>query len=326
MGDSNTKKRILALAQYLCSETDENHPASTYDLLDYLEAKGLGTNRKTLRQDMDVLTDLDCPYDIVEIKSKPNKYFCGTREFELPELKLLADAVASSRFITPKKSEQLIRKLGNFVSSNQRSHLEHHLVCKSRIKALNENIYYIIEIINEAIVSNCQIEFNYFEYNQKKERVLRRDGELYRLSPYTLFWNEDFYYVIGWSEKHENISTFRVDRMINVSVISAPSVEPPEEWNPEEYCRNIFEMYRGDTVTVTLECENDLMKYVIDHFGEDVHTRVTDENHFLVTTEVSVSPNFYSWIFRFAGKMRIISPSQLRKEYREMAEKVLADE
>ena len=323
MGDSNTKKRILALTRYLCTETDENHPASTYELLDYLDKIGLSTNRKTLRQDMDVLVDVDSPYDIVEIKSKPNKYFCGSREFELPELKLLVDAVSSSRFITPKKSDQLISKLGKFVSSQQRSLLERHLVYKSRIKALNENIYYIIEMINEAIVNNRQIEFNYFEYNAEKERVLRREGEIYCLSPYTLFWNEDFYYVIGWSEKHGNISSFRVDRMVNVAVSKTAAIEPPVDWDPEEYCQKIFEMYRGDTVRVTLECENDLMKYVIDHFGEDVHTRITDDEHFVVTTDVSVSPNFYSWIFRFAGKMRIISPSALREEYREMAQKVL---
>ena len=331
MGESNSssinnsmnKRRLIALIHYLYDQTDENHPASTPQLLEYLDSQGLGTERKTLKANMDVLTAADSPYDIVEIKSKPNKYFYGTRELELAELKLLVDAVSSSRFITPKKSAQLVEKLGKFASVYQRAGLQRHMVYSSRVKAANENIYYIVEMINDAINSGRMIEFNYFEYNGNKEKVLRGDGELYYLSPYTLFWNEDFYYVIGWSDKHQNISSFRVDRMTNVEISRLAADEPPEDWNPDEYCRQVFEMYRGEMMSVTLECDNDLMKYVIDHFGEDVHTRPSREGTFLVTTDVSVSPNFYSWIFRFAGRMRIIAPESARQEYREMAEKVL---
>ena len=326
MGDltnCSTRKRIIVLLRYLYLNTDEQHPASTYDLLDYLEEQGVGTNRKTLKTDMEFLTGEDSAYDIIEIKSKPNRYFWGSREFELPELKLLVDAVSSSRFITPKKSQQLIEKLNRFLSENQRNELQRHLIFGSRVKALNENIYYIIELINDAISREKMIRFNYFEYNAEKEKVLRGNGELYRLSPYTLFWNDDFYYVIGWSDKHLNISSFRVDRMTNVEIADLPAAKKPMGWDPEDYCQKVFEMYRGELQIVTLECENEVMKYVIDHFGEDVHTRVTDEKHFLATMEVSVSPNFFSWIFRFAGKIRIISPSVVRDEYMKKEQKVL---
>ena len=209
------------------------------------------------------------------------------------------------------------------MSENQRDELQRHLIFGSRVKALNENIYYIIELINDAISREKMIRFNYFEYNAEKEKVLRGNGELYRLSPYTLFWNDDFYYVIGWSDKHLNISSFRVDRMTNVEIADLPAAKKPMGWDPEDYCQKVFEMYRGELQIVTLECENEVMKYVIDHFGEDVHTRVTDEKHFIATMEVSVSPNFFSWIFRFAGKIRIISPSVVRDEYMEMAQKML---
>lgn len=190
MGDltnCSTRKRMIVLLRYLYLNTDEQHPASTYDLLDYLEEQGVGTNRKTLKTDMEFLTGEDSVYDIIEIKSKPNRYFWGSREFELPELKLLVDAVSSSRFITPKKSQQLIEKLNRFLSENQRDELQRHLIFGSRVKALNENIYYIIELINDAISREKMIRFNYFEYNAEKEKVLRGNGELYRLSPYTLF-------------------------------------------------------------------------------------------------------------------------------------------
>jgi len=318
-GGKSTRRRMNLLVKYLYENTDENHPATTPELLEHLEKNGIRTNRKTLKADMDFLCGDESLFDVVEVRSKPNRYFWGDRWFELPELKLLADAVVSSRFITEKKSRQLLEKLARFAGVEDRKALDRHIMIGNRVKSGNEDIYYSVDYINDAINSGRQIRFNYEEYNAKKELVLRGDGEVYSLSPYVLYWSDDFYYVVGWSEKHHSVSNFRVDRMKNVEITEERAIAPPQGWNIDDYSKKVFEMYTGEVVSVTLECENKFMKYVVDHFGENVMTRVLDEEHFLAFPEVSLSPNFYSWVFGFGGKIRIIGPQSVRDEYIRMA-------
>ena len=323
MGANTGKIRLLRLYQYLRDNTDVDHAATTYDLLDMLAAEGIQADRKTLKSDMEVLTSEATGHAVAEVRSNPNRYYWDGSVFELPELKLLADAVTSSRFITAKKSAQLISKLGSLTSSQQSIYLQRHVYSSASVKPANENIYYIVDTVNEAITLNRRIRFRYLEYNAKKEKVFRGDGELYTLSPYVLYWNDDFYYVVGWSDKHGNVSAFRADRLDSPEILRRPSVPPPEDWNIEEYSKQVFEMYGGEREQVTIECQNAMMKYVIDHFGEDVRTKVLDEEHFLAFVDVALSPTFYSWLFTFAGKMRIIAPQTAREAYAEMARMVL---
>lgn len=316
MNESNTKKRLLLILERLYKRTDEENPISTVELIAYLAEQGYTIDRKTLASDIKLLKDME--YDIVTIKSSPNKYFWGNRTFEIPELKLLIDAVSSSRFITKKKSKELIRKLVALASENQCSELDRHIVATGRAKSDNKENYYIVDVISDAISQKKKIQFKYTEYNGKKEKVFRHNGEVYTLSPYILYWNEDYYYVVGYSDKHEDISAFRVDRLHRPIVIDETAVKKSKGFNVDDYANKIFKMYYGEEVLVELECDNTLMKYIIDRYGVDVDTKVCTEDTFIARVPVTLSPTFFGWVFQFAGKMKIKGPTSVVNTYNEM--------
>ena len=315
------KRRIFVLLRLLYEQTDEDHQMTSDEIVEYLKEQKVPANKKTLKGDIDLMTEAGL--DIVTVSSKPNRYFWGSRHFEVPELKLLIDAVSSSRFITQKKSEQLVRKLSGLVSVNQKSELKRHLYATNRVKTSNEAIYYTVDTINQAITQKRRISFQYTEYDGEKNMVLRNDGEVYELSPYALFWNEDYYYVVGYSEKHENVSVFRVDRLHKPEIAEAAAAPKPEGFNLDDYSKQIFEMYDGENVKVQIKCKNELMKYVIDRFGEDVKTRPLSDDEFTAEIEVALSPNFYAWVFRFGGNIKILAPEKAVDEITEMAKAML---
>ena len=247
--------------------------------------------------------------DIVCVKSTQNRYFVGERLFELPELKLLVDAVESSGFITEKKSTALIKKLGHLTSTAQAEQLNRRIYMGGTPKPENESIYYNVDTIHNAVQKKQQITFQYFEYSPKKEKILKHDGYKYRFSPYAMIWNRDCYYAVGWSEKHGKIAQFRVDRMTAVQTL---------DFDPAEYVRKVFGMYPDNLCTVELLCNNEVMRSVIDRFGENVWTETVDEQHFRATVEVAPSPPFFSWVFTFSGKIRIVSPAAVLEEMRDM--------
>lgn len=312
MSENSTKKRLLLILEQLYKTTDEENPISTVEIMEYLAEKGITIDRKTLATDIKLLKDMD--YDIVTIKSSPNKYFWGSRTFEIPELKMLIDAVSSSRFIPKKKSDELIKKLVSLASETQSSVLDRHIIATGRAKADNKQIYYIVDTISDAINQGKKIQFKYTEYNGKKEKVFRNDGEVYTLSPYVLYWNEDYYYVVGYSDKHESVSAFRVDRLYRPSIMDELAVKKPRGFNVDDYADKIFKMYDGDEVMVELECQNELMKYIVDRYGIDVETEMHTEETFIARIPATLSPTFFAWVFQFAGKMRIKSPEQALNE------------
>ena len=307
------KRRLLLVQKLLYENTDEQHPLTTFEILEYLQDKGIVTNRKTLKGDIDLM--VESGMDIITVQSKPNRYFWGAREFEKAELKLLVDAVSSSRFITQRKSRIIAKKIMSLSSINGREELKRNIYAAGRIKADNESFLYIVDAVNEAITRKRKISFQYTDYTPKKKKILKNDGEVYTLSPYALFWNDDYYYAVGYSDKHKNVSSFRVDRICNIRMSDEKSVREPDDFSLERYSRQIFEMYDGDTVRVKLECRNELMRYVIDRFGEDVATEIATEKTFYAYPEVALSPNFYSWLFTFAGEIRIIAPERAKEEY-----------
>lgn len=307
------KRRLLLVQKLLYENTDEQHPLTTFEILEYLQDKGIVTNRKTLKGDIDLM--VESGMDIITVQSKPNRYFWGAREFEKAELKLLVDAVSSSRFITQRKSRIIAKKIMSLSSINGREELKRNIYAAGRIKADNESFLYIVDAVNEAITRKRKISFQYTDYTPKKKKILKNDGEVYTLSPYALFWNDDYYYAVGYSDKHKNFSSFRVDRICNIRMSDEKSVREPDDFSLERYSRQIFEMYDGDTVRVKLECRNELMRYVIDRFGEDVATEIATEKTFYAYPEVALSPNFYSWLFTFAGEIRIIAPERAKEEY-----------
>lgn len=313
MSDNIMKKRLLMLIKLLQDHTDEDHPVSTRDIMAYYKENGMSSDRKTLDADIKLLQEQG--FDLIKIKSSPNKYYIASREFELPELKLLIDAVQSSRFITEKKSRELSKKLAGLASVEQAKELDRHTGVNGRAKSTNEQQLYTVDTITKAINEKKKIRYQYQEYDGKKRKVLRNDGEVYILSPYMLYWNEDFYYVVGYSDKRECITAFRVDRIVNLEMLDEKAVKKPKGFKVSDYFSSIFGMFSGPETEVELECRNDLMKYIIDHFGDKIKVRSTENGTFLTTVTVELSPVFYGWVFQFGGGIKIINPKEAIETY-----------
>ena len=278
------KARLLVLSEMFFEKTDDEHPMDTFEIIDYLADNGVPANTKTLRSDIALLRQRGM--DIVTIIGRPNKYYCGKRLFDIPELK-------RSVYTTEK------------------------------IKPKNEKIFAVVDCINDAIRDKVKISFKIREYDGNKKNVLRNGGEVYVISPYAMYWNEDFYYVVGWSDKHDNISAFRVDRMVEVTSLKEKAVRKPEGFNVSLYAHKIFEMYDGEEVRVKLECRNELMKYVIDRFGDGVETEPSNGETFICYADVCLSPTFYGWVFGFGGDIRILEPEKATEDIVNMANAII---
>ena len=315
------KARLLVLSKMFYELTDEAHPMDTFEIIDYLAEHGVPANTKTLRSDIALLKELGT--DIVTVPSRPNKYFQGARLFEMPELKLLIDAVNSSRFITDGKSRRLNRKLRSLASRFQREQLGRNLYAVGRIRQRNEKIWYTADLINDAIERGAKIGFAIREFDGNKKRTLRNNGEVYVVSPYAMYWNDDFYYMLGWCDKHQDISAFRVDRMVRPEILDEEALPRPDHFKASDYSYKVFEMFNGEEMQVKLKCRDRLMKYVIDRFGMNVETEPSDGEYFICYADVRLSPTFYGWVFGFGGGIRILEPQQAVDEMRAMANEML---
>lgn len=313
-----TKPRILCLMKILLDRTDEEHPLTTSQLIQILKDEfDIYAHRTTISKDIVALVDFGI--DIVTIHSTQSKYFVANRKFELPELKLLIDAVESSKFITEKKSRALIEKIHSLTSEGQVSKLKRNNYVAGRIKPDNEHIYYIVDTINDAINNGKKVSFQYYDYTGLKKKVLKNEGEVYTLSPYHLVWSGDYYYVIGYSDKKDKVVTFRVDRIsASPKILDVDIVPQPNDFDLFSFTKEVFNMYDGQEVTVHLRCDNSLMKTMIDRFGENVETLAYDRTSFRLLTDISVSPTFFGWIFGFAGKVQILAPEEVKEKYKQM--------
>lgn len=316
------KNRILYILKYLWENTDEAHPVSTNEIISYLAQNGIEAGRKTIADDIQQLQE--CGYDVVCNKSRQNLYFIGSRTFELPELKLLVDAVQAATFISSRKSKPIIKKLSTLASPHQAKELNRRQYVDGRVKTSNERALYNIDTIFTAIFGGKQLSFKYRMYTAGKRTAYRHNGMQYEISPYDLVWSNDRYYVLGYSSKDSEVRTYRVDRIVDLTVLDIPCVRKPGDYDIEGYFKRVFQMYDDEVYTVELLCDNDTMDMVIDHFDTKVKTETVDEQHFKVTAEVSVSPTFYAWIFTFAGRIRILSPAEVINGYKahlELAER-----
>ncbi len=323
MGSQKNKQRILRILKYLYEFTDEEHTVTNQELVAMFADEVTSGNRKTIKNDVDVLTEAG--FDVITSKQYRNSYYMATRIFEVPEVKMLIDAVAASRFITKEKSDILIGKLSKLVSKPQAEALVRHMYTADVLKPKNEHIYYVIDVITDAINAGRQIRFQYYDYLPTKEKILKNDGEEYYLSPIAMVWDDNHYYVIGHSDKHPEpfIINFRIDRICHAEITEEQSILPEDGFNVEEYVNRQFRMNVGEAVEVVLECKNERMRNVIDHFGEDVETWIADDDHFRVRVQVADSPTFYSWVFGFVGDIRIVEPAMVVKSYRKMLHKGL---
>ena len=318
--ENNSKIRILYLMDILNRFSDEDNPLTTNQIIQKLEDMyEITVHRTTVPKDISVLQSYGL--DIITIQSTQTKYFIGKRQFEDPELRLLIDAVEASKFITAEKSTTLISKIKSLTSVHKAESLKRNIYVADRIKPGNENIYSIVNAINDAINRSRKITFRYYEYTGLKKKVLRNNGEVYSISPYHMVWTGDYYYVVGYSNKHEKIVSFRVDRIADIPKIANIASEPaPANFDLPQYTRQVFGMFDGNTQLVDLRCDNSLMKTVIDRFGEDITVLAYDMDSFRLKIEVSLSPTFYGWIFGFGGKIQILGPQVAKDEYIKMLE------
>lgn len=320
-----TKSRILFLLRYLFENTDDEHAISTNDLIAVLAENGFSANRKTVRDDIDMFCDTG--YEIlIDKDGKSNSYHFGTRIFELPELKMLVDAVSSSRFISAEKSEALIQKLTSLTSRYEAEDLTAKVFTADRIKADNGKIFLTTDVVSRAIEQEKKVSFQYYDYLPSKEKVLRNNGEVYIISPYALIWSDDRYYLVGFSDKRRELTPFRVDRMTVPQITEQPAVKNMT-FNPADFTNKVVQMYpSGVEQTVTLRCKNETMRSVIDKFGEDIKVEVIDTQHFTAMVQVQPSQTFYGWVFTFRGDIEIVEPKEVREEFFSIARKVLGEE
>ena len=324
MAVSSTKLRTLYVMKTLLEQTDEEHIMSSADLEKALAAYGLKADRKTIYGDIETLEEFGL--DIVPVKGGiKSGWYIGSRDFELPELKLLVDAVQSSKFITEKKSMELISKIEKLAGVHEAKYLQRNVYIYNRIKAGNETIYYSVDSIHEAILFNRQIRFQYSEWNMEKELVLKRGGEYYEVSPWALTWDDENYYLIAYEESSDKIKHYRVDKMKNAAMTEEERAgrEKFEDFDLASFSKKTFGMYGGRDEKVSLVCDRQLVGVMIDRFGRDVVLIPEGSEHFRVNVTVSVSPQFFGWLTGIGSGVRIVGPESVRKEYAEHVKNIL---
>lgn len=311
--------RLVYLYQILLKYTDAEHPLTTPEIRKLMMEKyGIFMHRTTVTTDIELLQSAG--YEIISRRSRMKQYYVDANVFELPELKILIDAVESSKFITEKKSRALVQKLISMASEANAKKLKRHLHTSGRVRSDNEKGYYIVDAVNEAINAGRQISFYYADYDGRKKRILRNDGRPYTVSPFMLIWNGDFYYLVGWYHEKERISVFRVDRIESQpEILDVKAKRPPRGFSAARYSKEVFRMYDAEELQeVTLICEDSVMKGVLDQFGLKQKTWRVDENHFGTKVTVCASPTFFAWVFQWEGRVKIEEPGEAAEAYRKM--------
>ncbi len=319
----NQKLKILYLMKMFTEQTDEDHSIRISDMISELEKYGISAERKSIYADIETLKIFGM--DISMRKSKNTEYYLASREFELAELKLLVDAIQCSKFVTHKKSFELIKKIEQLTSKKQALTLQRQVYVANRAKSVNENIYYNVDKLHQAIAENRKVSFRYFDYSLSKEKIYRKNGERYYISPYSLSWDDENYYVIAYYEKHDNFVHYRVDRMSDIEVQEETRnpLKEDTKFNIAEYAKQTFNMFNGVDEVVRLEFDNELVNQVLDRFGSDIHIEKMSEETFSIRTTVKVSSTFYSWVAQYGKKVRIIYPEKVKEDFLEFLNGIL---
>ena len=318
---ANYKRKLPILAKLLLERSDEEHPISRQEMQEELERWGLGAERKSIYDDMEQLRELGL--DVQSRRGKGGGWFVGERDFELAELKLLVDAVQSSRFLTRRKSDALIRKLEGLTSVHQARQLQRQVYVDRRVKTMNESIFYNVDKLHGAIVGNKVVTFRYFEYNAQQERVFRREGARYKLTPYGLIWDSENYYLAGWDELRKEVRHYRVDKMADIAVTGMKG-HPQGDWTAEGYTRKHFGMYSGTPCRLRLRCENRLAGVLIDRFGLEVALIPDGEGYFTASVDLVVSPPLWGWLFGLGPGVEVLSPDWAVDEFAARLEQAAA--
>ena len=312
----NQKLKIFYILDYLNRNSHDQHPIPAAQLIEMLDKQhNILCERKTIYSDIAALQDYGV--DIVSVPGKKGGYYIASRNFELPELKLLIDAVQSSRFLTEKKSRELIEKLCSQCSVHDAKLVRRDVVVSGRVKSMNESIYYNVDTIQEAIGENKQITFRYFDWGLDGKRRYREKE--YVASPYGLCQDNENCYLLALSERH-GITSYRVDRMSDIAALDVARIPCPELMGRklQEHAGRLFRMYAGDTVEVKLRFHRSLVNVVMDYFGTDTMLIPDGEEHFVFTVRVAVSPMFLSWVIGFGNKAKILYPPGVVEQCKEL--------
>ncbi len=307
----------------MLEKTDENHGLTINEIKDELESYGIKAERKSLYDDIEILQSFGL--DICTVRTNTVKYYIGNRDFQIPELKLLVDAIQSSKFITRKKSLELIEKLGHLVSENDGSQLRREVYVTNRVKTVNEHIYYNVDKIHNAISENKKISFQYFKWEldttngNKIVKTARKNGEAYRVSPWALCWDDENYYLIAYDSEAEIIKHYRVDKMERIRLLKdeRDGSELYKDFNPARYAKSVFSMFGGEECEVKLLVDNNFIGVIVDRFGSDLFIVKHDEHSFTVNVNVMLSPQFYAWVFGLGGGVRILAPERAILEFKD---------
>ncbi len=319
-----TALKTFYIMQILLERTDEEHSLNATQIGSILKSEyGISVDRHTLYSEIDKLCDVGL--DIIKLEGKTNGYYVASRRFELPELKLLVDAVQSSLFITKKKSEKLIKKLETLCSREEAKQLSSQVVVYNRPKTDNETIYYNVDMLHSAIYHNRQIRFQYAEWTVQKKQVFRHDGAFYQISPMHLIWDDENYYLVGFDEKEQKTKHFRVDKMRGMEISDEARSEDAlkERADLGGFSKKTFGMFGGKDITVRLKCKNRLAGVMIDRFGTDVWMVPQNDGHFLASVTVALSPQFFGWVTAMGKDMQITGPQEVQQAYRAYLQDIL---
>ncbi len=316
--DNDAKLRPLYLGKILYERTDEENALTTNQLIRILKDEyHINSHRQTIATEIQLLQDFGM--DIECIKSRQNKYHLVSREFDLVELKLIIDAVDACKFISGRESKKLSEKLVKLAGNGHADELKRNGSAEDRVRTTNEKTCLIIDAVNSAINTKKKISFRYFTYDENKKKVLRHDGKQYLFSPYELIWDGDRYYILGWSDSHGEMRTFRVDRISDVPlVLSEKAVKKPAGFSGARFVGANYRMFAGEVKEVRLICDNDTMDSMVDRFGERVFTEPVDKNHFRLKADIADSHVFYAWVFGFGKKVKIEAPEDMKAAYRKL--------
>lgn len=321
---ANQKLKLLYLEKILKEKTDDEHYITMPEILDALASYGIEANRKSIYTDMDALEEYGM--DIIKTRIGPQTYYhCGDREFEIAELKFLVDAIQASKFISEKKTRELIKKLETNLSTYDATLLEREVTVTGRVKNMNESIYYTIDTIHNAMNADKCIQFRYFSWNIKGKEEFRRDGDFYKVSPWALHFDDEKYYLVAYDIEKKEMRHYRVDKMRDVSVLyhKRKGITEFKKQNKAKYTQQHFRMYGGEVETVTLKCRNDMANVIVDQFGKNVMMIPIDNEYFKVSVEVAVSDQFFGWIIALGGEVVIESPKNVKDEMIKLLEQHL---
>ena len=307
----STKLKLLYLMQFLIEYTDENHTLNASELVERLTDKGITAERKSIYRDIELLRSFG-----IDIEKNGHGYYVATRDFQLPEVRLLRDAVLAASFITPRKTTELLDKLRTLTSKPQAQTLDKQVGMSNPSKSLNEQIYYTIDTIQSAIDTTNRIRFSY-----NRDTLNDAQNKVHEISPYALVWNNEKYYLIGNNDKFNDLMHFRLDRIKNISLLHTKS-RPFEQvceyrgtFDTSDYCRRHLNMFSGDPIPVTFRCSNSVYPHFVDTFGRNLNYEQNGDK-FTVTVDVAPTKGLLGYLAQFSGEIEILSPASVRKQMR----------